>query len=79
LLFGATSLQCSQVIICIDCGKIVTVNIFDYLVHCRFGVDLTPYPIIVRIDRELQSHPAFIPAHPSKQPDFPAGSHAECA
>lgn len=37
----------------------------------RFHVDLRPYPIILRIDRELESHPAFRAAHPSNQP----GSH----
>lgn len=37
----------------------------------RFHVDLRPYPIILRIDRELESHPAFRAAHPSNQPDCP--------
>lgn len=37
----------------------------------RFGVDLRPYPIILRIDRELENHPAFRAAHPSSQPDCP--------
>lgn len=37
----------------------------------RFHVDLRPYPIILRIDRELESHPAFRAAHPSAQPDSP--------
>ncbi|XP_046658360.1 probable maleylacetoacetate isomerase 2 [Homalodisca vitripennis] len=37
----------------------------------RFGVDLRPYPIILRIDRELENHPAFLAAHPSSQPDCP--------
>jgi len=37
----------------------------------RFGVDLRPYPIILRIDRELENHPAFQAAHPSNQPDCP--------
>lgn len=43
------------------------INFWDY----RFHVDLRPYPIILRIDRELESHPAFRAAHPSNQPDCP--------
>lgn len=37
----------------------------------RFHVDLRPFPIILRIDRELENHPAFRAAHPSSQPDCP--------
>ncbi|XP_056639198.1 probable maleylacetoacetate isomerase 2 isoform X2 [Diorhabda sublineata] len=37
----------------------------------RFHVDLRPYPTILRIDRELESHPAIRAAHPSNQPDCP--------
>lgn len=37
----------------------------------RFHVDLRPYPIILRIDRELEGHPAFRAAHPANQPDSP--------
>ncbi|XP_050305850.1 probable maleylacetoacetate isomerase 2 isoform X1 [Anthonomus grandis grandis] len=37
----------------------------------RFHVDLRPFPIILRIDRELERHPAFIAAHPNNQPDCP--------
>ncbi len=35
----------------------------------RFGIDLTPYPTIMRIDAACQAVPAFAAAHPSKQPD----------
>lgn len=44
-----------------------------FLIQClfRFHVDLRPYPIILRIDRELEGHPAFRAAHPSNQPDCP--------
>jgi maleylpyruvate isomerase len=35
----------------------------------RFGVDLTPYPTIVAIDAACAELPAFIAAHPSRQPD----------
>jgi maleylacetoacetate isomerase len=35
----------------------------------RFGIDLTPYPTIVRIDAACQGVPAFAAAHPSRQPD----------
>ncbi len=35
----------------------------------RFGVDMSAYPTIVRIDAELSTHPAFVAAHPSQQPD----------
>lgn len=37
----------------------------------RFHVDLRPFPITLRIDRELENHPAFRAAHPSNQPDCP--------
>nr|CAH7718657.1 unnamed protein product [Callosobruchus chinensis] len=37
----------------------------------RFQVDLRPYPTILRIDRELENHPAFIASHPNQQPDCP--------
>lgn len=43
-------------------------NNFSFI---RFHVDLRPYPIILRIDRELEGHPAFRAAHPSNQPDCP--------
>ena len=35
----------------------------------RFGIDLAPYPTIVRIDAACQAVPAFAAAHPSQQPD----------
>ena len=35
----------------------------------RFGIDLTPYPTIVRIDAACQAVPAFAAAHPAKHPD----------
>ncbi|WP_047243519.1 maleylacetoacetate isomerase [Chromobacterium subtsugae] len=35
----------------------------------RFGVDLAPYPTIVRIAEALEALPAFADAHPAKQPD----------
>jgi maleylacetoacetate isomerase len=35
----------------------------------RFGIDLTPYPTIMRIDAACQAVPAFAAAHPSKQAD----------
>jgi len=35
----------------------------------RFGCDLSAYPTLVRIDAACNEHPAFIAAHPSKQPD----------
>lgn len=34
----------------------------------RFHVDLRPFPTILRVDRELEGHPAFRAAHPSNQP-----------
>ncbi|KAI5707043.1 hypothetical protein M8J75_013851 [Diaphorina citri] len=37
----------------------------------KFHVDLRPFPIVLRIDRELENHPAFRAAHPSSQPDCP--------
>lgn len=44
---------------------------FFNVLFFRFHVDLRPYPIILRIDRELEGHPAFRAAHPSNQPDCP--------
>ena len=45
---------------------------FSHIYHfLRFHVDLRPFPIILRIDRELENHPAFRAAHPSSQPDCP--------
>lgn len=38
----------------------------------RFGVDLTPYPAIVRIDAECAALPAFQAAAPEAQPDAAA-------
>ncbi|SHG54528.1 maleylacetoacetate isomerase [Massilia sp. CF038] len=35
----------------------------------RFNIDMTPYPIIVRIDAALRELPAFAAAHPSVQAD----------
>ncbi|MDX2113782.1 MAG: maleylacetoacetate isomerase [Alphaproteobacteria bacterium] len=35
----------------------------------RYECDLTPYPTIRRIDEACSQHPAFIAAHPGKQPD----------
>lgn len=35
----------------------------------RFGVDLAPYPSIVRVDAACAELPAFADAHPARQPD----------
>lgn len=35
----------------------------------RFEVDLSPYPNILRVYNTCQSVPAFVQAHPEKQPD----------
>jgi len=35
----------------------------------RFGIDLTAYPTLVKIDAECQKLPEFELAHPSRQPD----------
>jgi len=35
----------------------------------RYGVDLTPFPAIVAVDRQAAGHPAFAAAHPDRQPD----------
>lgn len=37
----------------------------------RHGIDLSPFPNILRIEKVLECHPAFVAAHPSNQPDFP--------
>jgi len=35
----------------------------------RVGLDMAPYPTIVRVLAELEKHPAFAAAHPAAQPD----------
>ncbi|MFP2929201.1 maleylacetoacetate isomerase [Pyxidicoccus sp. 3LG] len=35
----------------------------------RFGVDLTPYPTVLRIEAACNELPAFQAAHPDRQPD----------
>lgn len=40
----------------------------------RFGVDLTPFPTIARIERACLALPAFDAARPERQPDAPAGA-----
>lgn len=37
----------------------------------RFGLDLSPYPLIVSIDAHCQTLSAFAAAHPDNQPDAP--------
>ncbi|KAH7047905.1 glutathione S-transferase [Linnemannia elongata] len=37
----------------------------------RFEVDMSAYPIMSRINSELETIPAFQAAHPTKQPDCP--------
>jgi maleylpyruvate isomerase len=37
----------------------------------RFKLDIARYPTLVRIDAALCEHPAFIAAHPDRQPDAP--------
>jgi len=38
----------------------------------RFGCDISAFPTIRRITSACEAHPAFIAAHPSKQPDSAA-------
>jgi maleylacetoacetate isomerase len=38
----------------------------------RFNVDLAPYPALAAVYARAAEHPAFIAAHPEKQPDAPA-------
>lgn len=35
----------------------------------RFNVDLTPWPKLLSVEQVAETHPAFIAAHPDKQPD----------
>jgi maleylpyruvate isomerase len=37
----------------------------------RFKVDLAPFPTLTRIEALLAEHPAFVAAHPDRQPDAP--------
>ncbi|KAG0378023.1 Glutathione S-transferase zeta-1 [Mortierella sp. AD032] len=37
----------------------------------RFNVDMSAYPIMSRINSELETIPAFQASHPTKQPDCP--------
>ncbi|KAJ8918381.1 hypothetical protein NQ315_008076 [Exocentrus adspersus] len=45
----------------------------------RFHVSLESFRIITRIDEELQSHPAFIKAHPNSQSDCPQADNTNLA
>lgn len=36
----------------------------------RFGVDLSPYPALLEIERNCQALPAFADAAPARQPDY---------
>lgn len=38
----------------------------------RFGVDMSKFPVISRINENLMKIPAFEKGHPAKQPDTPA-------
>ena len=38
----------------------------------RFKVSLVPYPRIARVAALAEQHPAFVAAHPARQPDTPA-------
>ncbi|WP_175652074.1 maleylacetoacetate isomerase [Pseudomonas sp. Marseille-P9899] len=38
----------------------------------RFNIDLGGYPRILRVVELTEEHPAFVMAHPSRQPDTPA-------
>jgi maleylpyruvate isomerase len=40
----------------------------------RFGVDLTPFPTLLRIEAACAALPAFAAAHPDAQPDAPGSS-----
>ena len=40
----------------------------------RFNVPLAAYPTLLRIDAEAAAHPAFIAAHPARQPDAEPGA-----
>lgn len=42
----------------------------------RFGVDLSPFPTLLRVERGCQALPAFQRAHPDQQPDAVPGSEA---
>jgi maleylpyruvate isomerase len=36
----------------------------------RFGVDVEPYPTLLRVEKACEALPAFRTAHPNAQPDF---------
>ena len=38
----------------------------------RYNVDVSPFPVCLRIEAALAQHPAFIAAHPDQQPDKPS-------
>ena len=38
----------------------------------RWGVDLSAFPQLVRIEERCLAHPAFDAAQPNRQPDSPA-------
>jgi len=40
----------------------------------RFGVDVSAFPTLLRVERECEALTAFQAAHPNAQPDFEAGA-----
>jgi maleylacetoacetate isomerase len=40
----------------------------------RFGVDMGRYPALAAVAAKAGAHPAFLAAHPDRQPDAPAGT-----
>jgi maleylacetoacetate isomerase len=56
-------------------GQITAADLFlvpQIFTAKRFNVDLSALPTIQRIDKSLSDHPAFVSAHPFRQPDTPA-------
>ncbi|WP_292227817.1 maleylacetoacetate isomerase [Brevundimonas sp.] len=38
----------------------------------RFNIDLSPWPVLLAIEERANAHPAFVSAHPDRQPDADA-------
>jgi glutathione S-transferase len=53
-----------------DAPTIADIAVVTQITPARtFGVDLAPYPRVVRVYDSAMAIPAFAAAHPSKQPD----------
>jgi hypothetical protein len=56
---------------CASASVLSLVHAWMLMRTARFNVDLSKYPTLLRIEKELEGLDAFVKAHPSAQPDCP--------